>query len=186
MASEQYQQYKKLLLKLHDLTVQERDQTDEADAVRDAMDAPGSKLTALEHQRVSGLSADLYMLLNDEVKEPTDPSSTPNAFAKFWDARNWDAVLSILRKQNVVISDDELAHVRALCWEELGDYDVALLFAEYAAKLKPDNMDYRFTLVRNQLNLGMHVNSKTLEDIVMHIARKHDLPVAESSFLQPA
>jgi hypothetical protein len=55
--SPDYAEYERLLLKLHDLMTQGKGDSEEADAIRDAMDDPWNRLTAVEAARASGLSA---------------------------------------------------------------------------------------------------------------------------------
>lgn len=166
MAREHYEKYKKLLLKLHELIRHGKDQTPEADEVRDQMDLPGQNLTELEHDRVSGLSGDLYMISDSEVKEQCTREYTTAEFLTEYNSRHWEQVLHILRQSTVQMRIDQVAAVRSVCWEELGDYDVALLFAEYALKLKPDELFYRYSVLLNRIRLGLDYDSNTLAEIV--------------------
>src|SRR5262245_18001598 len=65
-----YLEYERLLKELHHLIRDGQGDSDEADKIRDSMDWPERKLTREEHDRLKGLSADLYMLQDDEVFEP--------------------------------------------------------------------------------------------------------------------
>ncbi len=154
MGREHYEQSKKLLLKLHELNVQGKDQTDEADEIREAMDAPARGLTSLERKRLKGLSADLYMLIGEEVKESAVLSDIDQEFLNSYRAKDWDRVLEILRKKNLCLEEHLVASTRAICWLEFGDYDVSLLFAEYAVKLNPDEANYPTFVKLNRAKLN--------------------------------
>ena len=67
------------LRELHELTATGRLDSPEADAVRDATDAPWEALTEEEKRRISGLSEDLYSitdLAHTAVKE-LNPQAQP-------------------------------------------------------------------------------------------------------------
>ena len=164
MGSESYQKYKELLLKLHDLVAQDKDQTDEADIIRDAMDAPGTRLTDEEHERIKGLSADLYMLVGEEIKErsPLSEKEIRDVLARQFKANDSDGILESLRKYNYESQDEHLACIRAICWEALGDFDVALLFARHALKLNPSDPYYRLLMLHIQLKLQQQVDPEEL------------------------
>jgi hypothetical protein len=90
------------LRELHELTAAGRLDSPEADAVRDATDAPWEALTVEERRRISGLSEDLYSI--------SDPARTgvremnPQAQARLVDADQarqggeWDRALELLRR----------------------------------------------------------------------------------------
>ena len=162
MAREDYEQYKKLLLQLHEMNRQGTDQTDEADVIRDQMDAPGYRLNEKELERVNGLSADLYMISGEEVSLPETPPMTLQDFLSNCLSKNWDRVLEYFRAGPPGVSERVIASSRALCWGALGDYDVALLFADYALKLSPDDKRYQklVQMYRKQLEL----NNQSLEE----------------------
>lgn len=147
MAREHYEAYKRMLLKLHELDTQGKDQSPEANEIRDEMELPERHLTPLEQERLDGLSGDLYMLVGQEVKERSKQPVTVQDFLACYRARNWDRVLQLLGISNFHMEEHIVACTRAVCWGAFGDYDVALLFAEHAAKLKPDNPNYQ-TFVR--------------------------------------
>jgi hypothetical protein len=64
---------------LHRLALQGRDDTPEADAVRDTTDGPWEALSETERRRASVLSQDLY-----SISEPPEgePAANPQAQAK--------------------------------------------------------------------------------------------------------
>ncbi|HLX61762.1 MAG TPA: hypothetical protein VKX17_10815 [Planctomycetota bacterium] len=191
MAREHYEAYKRMLLKLHELDAQGKGQTAEANKIRAEMELPERHLSPLEQERLDGLSGDLYMLVGEEVKEPADDTATPFAFRDLLRSKQWDDLLSILRKSNVPVQEDILACLRAVCWEALGDCDVSLLFVQHALKLQPNNRNYRVLSVLNRLKLGVQVDATELADIFIQgeqseIRQILNESVQEIDFLQPA
>lgn len=69
----------RLLLELHRLFVEHRDESPEADALREAMDAPWYAMTEDEQQRIRQLSAELYDIGDRTPAPPPDaePSNEP-------------------------------------------------------------------------------------------------------------
>ena len=86
---------------LHVLMSEGKDDSPEADAIRDATDAPWESLSEIERRRVRNLSEDLYSL--HEPAAPA-PQTSPQGQSKLLDAveaRNqgdWDRALDLLRR----------------------------------------------------------------------------------------
>jgi tetratricopeptide (TPR) repeat protein len=128
---------------LHRLTIEGRDESPEADAIRDATDAPWEALTDAERKRVSGLSEDLY-----SISEPADERTRPNnpqAQAKLIDASiaresgQWDRALALLRRWGEYVPPALLSYLRGSIWLDAGDPATATLFFDHAASLEPEN-----------------------------------------------
>jgi tetratricopeptide (TPR) repeat protein len=134
------------LRELHQLTAAGRLDSPEADAVRDATDAPWEALTETEKKRVGGLSEDLYSI--------TEPARTavkelnPQAQARLVDiyqARQrgeWDRVFELLRRWKAYLDPSLLSYLRGSTWLEAGDPATAAIFYEHASELQPDNGNY--------------------------------------------
>ncbi len=167
MARADYEQYKKLLLKLHEMHAHGTDQTDEADVIRDQMDGPGYRLTEAEFDRIKGLAGDLYMLTGDEVKELGNEPFDLQGFELAAESQQWETSLNIMRKSNFPESAPEwqTANMRAICWSQLGDFDASLLFGEFAMKLNPDEKNIRAMVLYDRLQLGLEVNPVELANI---------------------
>ena len=187
MSREHYEAYKRMLLKLHELDAQGKDQSLEANKIRDEMELPEQHLTEQEQERLNGLSGDLYMLVGTEVKEPSDPNVTRKDFFNSWQAQDWDRVLKLLQIKDILhIHEHQLAALRATCWEALGDYDVALLFIEHAIKLDPKNPRYHFLKIHLLLKLG-RVTDADAETNQFVNPNSSEMPAAwYESVLQPA
>ena len=143
------------LRELHELTATGRLDSPEADAVRDAADAPWGALTEEEKRRISGLSEDLYLI--------TDPAQTavkeknPQSQARLVDvyqARQrgeWDRVFELLRRWGAYLDPSLLSYLRGATWVEAGDPATAAIFYKHASELQPDNGNY-LALCLNTLN----------------------------------
>jgi hypothetical protein len=139
-----YVEYERLLRELHRLIAEGRGDTEEADLIRDDMDVPERKLSREEQDRLDGLSADLYMLQEDEVFEPVDPDERTTQrlgveLKSAWDRGDWETVLKLLRKGPAFLSQDRIAYMRAKAYEELGHLETSRLFREYAARINPES-----------------------------------------------
>ncbi len=94
-----YVEYVRGLLRLHQLDCDGRSESDEAEGVRDSLEAPWSLLSKSERERIRGLSADLYGIsAPSPTVAPTKESQ--RAIHEAMEARNvgnWDESLAIIR-----------------------------------------------------------------------------------------
>src|SRR5438105_10416555 len=65
--SEPAREYARLQSRLHDLFVAGGGDSDDADAIRDAMDGPWHKMTEIERKLMRGLAEDLNSLLDNKL-----------------------------------------------------------------------------------------------------------------------
>jgi hypothetical protein len=127
---------------LHLLMAQGKDDSPEADSIRDATDAPWESLSEVERRRVRNLSEDLYSL--DEPAVPLQPSN-PQAQSKLGDvleARKHgdrDRALDVLRRWGSYFDPALMSYLRGTVWLEAGDPATAALFFGHASKLQPEN-----------------------------------------------
>jgi tetratricopeptide (TPR) repeat protein len=134
------------LRELHRLTVAGRQDSPEADAVRDATDASWEVLTGVEKKRISGLSEDLYAITDSPQAAPRELN--PQVQSRLVDvdqARQrgeWDRALEILRRWAASIEPSVLSYLRGFTWLGAGDPETAALFFEHASKLQPENGPY--------------------------------------------
>ena len=127
---------------LHRLAHEGRDDSPEADAIRDATDGPWAALSDVERSRASGLSEDLF-----DISEPPEgePEANPQAQAQFNDALQardrgeWDRALELLRRWSKHLPPAKVSYLRGLIWEEAGDPETAILFYEHVASLDPES-----------------------------------------------
>lgn len=132
-----YLEYEALLKQLHELMAAGKSDSNEAETIRDKMDSPWLNLSREEIQRLNGLSADLYMLQDDEVFEKYDGTQEQlrSDLGTAWERRDWARVLALLRKGPAHISPQGLASLRAQAYKALGHDDTARMFEDYAAQL---------------------------------------------------
>ena len=137
---------------LHRLVAEGKDDSPEADAIRDATDGPWESLSEIERRRVRNLSEDLYSL-----HEPLAPAGSPNpqAFSRLVEALEarkqgeWDRALDLLRRWGSFVDDQAaVSYVRGEVWLEAGDPATAALFFEHASKLQPENENYPAMLLQ--------------------------------------
>ena len=131
---------------LHRLSVAGKDDSPEADAIRDATDGPWESLSEVERRRVRNLSEDLYSLVESPpITQPKNPQVQAK-LSEALEARQrgeWDRALDLLRRWRANIDPALLSHVRGSIWREAGDPATAVLFYEHAANLEPDNGNYQ-------------------------------------------
>jgi tetratricopeptide (TPR) repeat protein len=131
---------------LHQLLAAGKDDSPEADAIRDATDGPWEVLSEVERNRVRNLSEDLYSLIEPP---PAPQPMNPQAQAKLSEAfeakqrGEWDRALALLRHWRAHIDPALVSYLRGSIWLAAGDAATAALFFEHAFKLNPENESYR-------------------------------------------
>ena len=133
------------LRELHRLTVAGLLDSPEADAVRDAIDAPWEALTDLEKKRIARLSEDLYSI--------TDPPRTslkvlnPEARARLVEidevrqSGDWDKVFELLGRWGDDLNPSQLSNLRGLTWLDAGDRHTAAIFFKHGSDLATDRLE---------------------------------------------
>jgi hypothetical protein len=158
MDNPQYAEYVRLLKALHRRMAEGKDD-DEADALRDEMDAPWYALSEEEIARVQVLSGDLYTL--EEEEKPADGMDVGAVridLVRAWGAHDWDTLLNLLHRYPGVLASHEAAFRRGWCWSELGDPDTAALFFQRAAELDPRNVKYPIAVMVAHVRAG-HIDA---------------------------
>jgi hypothetical protein len=131
---------------LHRLTLAGLQDSPEADAVRDATDAPWQTLNEVEKKRISGLSEDLHSITDPRPAAVCDMN--PRVQSRLVDAEQarqrgeWDRALEILRHWTTSIEPSVLSYLRGVTWLGAGDPDTAALFFEHASKVQTENGAY--------------------------------------------
>jgi tetratricopeptide (TPR) repeat protein len=157
------------LVALHRLIKEGKDDSPEAESVRDALDAPLKALNRAEKERAQWLSEDLY-----SVSEPpaaaTQKEMNPQAQQQFIEAfeaqkrEEWDRALALLRRCREYIAPASLSYLRGSIWMETGNADVAAMFYSHASESDPANADYRAVY--------MHALAKSDPDAAEKLARE--------------
>ncbi len=148
MGSPTFERVAKGLVALHRLIKDGSDDSPEAEAIRDELDAPLKALNPTERQRAQWLSEDLY-----SVSEP--PAATehkalnPQAQRQLNEAfearqsREWDRALALLRRWKEYIAPALLSYLRGAIWLESGHPEVAAVFYGHASECDSENANYR-------------------------------------------
>lgn len=124
-----------LLLQLHFLMLNGKGDEPEADVIRNQSEAPWYRMTRIEQVLVDGLSADLYSVgVDRELVSRTPDLHIPAVFGPVI-RRDWYCALDELRKREQEISPKDVAMLRAVCWEGIGEADVAIVFSLEAVRI---------------------------------------------------
>jgi hypothetical protein len=126
---------------LHQLLAAGKEDSPEADAIRDATDGPWEALSEAERNRVRNLSEDLYSLV-----EPPPPAQPMNSQAQAklneaFEAKQrgeWDRALDLLRHWRAHIDPALVSYLRGSIWLDAGDPATAALFFERLQQLLDD------------------------------------------------
>src|SRR5271157_2040673 len=109
------------LLALHWLIKDGKDDSPEADAVRDALDTPLKALNRIEKERAQWLSEDLYSVSEPPAAVTLKEMNTQaqQQLSEALEARQrgeWDQALSLLRRWREYISPALLSYIRGSIW----------------------------------------------------------------------
>lgn len=152
-----YRRYEELLIDLHRLFQEGKEDSPEADALREQMDVDGSWLSPEEADRVGGLSGDLYQVGNQEIYSVLSEAGLQtwmDLLATELQAGKWDAVLDRLRIRPASIPGSFVARTRAVAYHQLGHAEAALEFARWAADAEGEDGFARFLVVELLDKLG--------------------------------
>src|SRR5579875_981590 len=119
--SESYIEYTHLLRRLHDLIRRGEDETEEGDALRDAMDGPWSRLTEADLIRVRNLGADLNSI---DAAQPRAGEDIPielfdHLFREAQTQHDWSKALALLRAHPEFFTPSKLLFLKGIFWARL-------------------------------------------------------------------
>ena len=130
-ASPTFQFVARGLVALHALIAEGRDDSPEAEAIRDSLDGPIAALAPAEKERARWLSEDLYSADESSVGGGAG-SAGGAALGEADKARrrgDWDGALAVLRGFDGVLPAGILNQRRGEVWAEAGFPEVAAAFA---------------------------------------------------------
>lgn len=170
-----YQEVLHGLLLMHKYTVDGQDASENADALRESMGDAWERLSAVERERITGLSKDLY-----EVSAPprAPEQMNPQAQGKLSEATDareqgeWDRALELLRRWGKFVPPSLLSYLRARTWKEAGDREVAVVFFEHACKLDPQNENFQ-AMYLNVLKWTDLARARTVAEPILNESEKH-------------
>lgn len=160
-----YTTYERLLIELHRLIAEGKGDDEEAEAVRDEMDAPEQRLSQDEIMRLNGLSADLYMLQDDEVYKPYEGTREEliTALGDALSRNDYENILLLLRKGTPFLRPAQVASLRGRCYAMLGHLETGLLFLRYAAEKEPEQIAHRLYILG--LLVQLNRNHEALSEV---------------------
>ncbi len=177
-------QYIALLLELHALSSAGRNDTEEADSIRDSMDGPYRLLDRSQITLVRGLSTDLYSLekTSTEVLERTSDSVAESAKIEgYYIKRMYPALLDILRKHEKKIPLEKVSYLRGRCWHEMGYEKVSTLFFGHASKLSPRSGTYRYIYLDSLYRSSKHEATDQANVILGRHREEHPFVVLKAA-----
>lgn len=140
-----YVSCQRLLKELQELMAAGEGESARADAIRDELETIQSRLEPVESQRIEELSADLYMLTDEEIFQDVSAEekvTLSQRLAQAFESKRYEAALALLRCGPEGLPREVIAYVRGRCWAELHDYEPAAWFLQYAEKLAPHEPSY--------------------------------------------
>jgi tetratricopeptide (TPR) repeat protein len=134
--------YARLLLRLHELTLNGEDEGPEADAVRDEMTSYWYRLSATEQDRMTGLSVDLAALEEGPSRAAVGPQDGLAEYRErarqAYESGDPDRQLAFLRESRPEgIPADAVPFLQSRVWDRLGLTDVAIVFMKEAERRDP-------------------------------------------------
>ena len=134
--------YEAGLVRLQELEAAGQRGSAEAEIVRERMDSPWAAMSRPERDLMDGLSADLFMLSDDERREPPgsvdgDASQLDQFRGQLYNDRQWEEFLRVVRRGPTGLPQWFVARVRAEAYVELGLQRAAARFWDHADRLKP-------------------------------------------------
>jgi hypothetical protein len=169
--------YARLLSEMHRLALEGKEDSAEAEALADRMDAPWHAMTPQEQARMRGLSADLYALTEGGPKRvemtPEQRAAWQNNFKEAYRANETgdvDTLLHFLRKPVPSgLPRQVIPFLQARCWEKAGDLETASVFMKEADRLDPEQALEVLMLLRQQPACSTSGN-----DHQLHVCENND------------
>jgi len=142
-----------------------------ADALRDALDTPLSKLSWEANEWLRGLSGDLDMLCDQEVFEPNELSTTDykRDLTAAWQniESNPAAILTLLRKEQQFLPPDAIAYFRGYAYHLLNLYAIEVFFLRRAVELNPECVPYKVSLLDSLWSGGDLAQARPLAEAIL-------------------
>ncbi len=146
-SSSSFHRVAKGLVALHRLIKEGKDDSPEAEAIRDALDPPLRALNRVEKERAQWLSADLYSVSEPPALalEEMNPEAQQvlNEAIEAHNRGDWDKAFTLLRRLRESISPARLSYLRGSVWLEAGLPKIAAFFFEHACEKGPENANYK-------------------------------------------
>ena len=174
------------LVELHQLIKDGKDDSPEAESVRDALDAPLEALTRTEKERAQWLSEDLY-----SVSEPPGVATQKemnsqaqqqlNEAIEAQQSQEWDRALALLRQWKDYISPVLLSYIRGTTWLKAGYPDIAAIFYRHASESDPANAKYRVFYMEALAESDPAAAEKLAQDVLADHEKQAPVVVARAA-----
>ncbi|HQU44824.1 MAG TPA: hypothetical protein PK867_18560 [Pirellulales bacterium] len=148
------------LIDLHLLELAEMDDSPEADALRDVLEARWSQSDEREQELISGLSADLRLVGAQDSQATGTPAVVSEAFVAATKTHDWDRALAVFRDYEDKTPLVDLAAMRGICWDKLGYAEAASVFFGNALQRMPENVALQALYCRSLLSTGQCAAAK--------------------------
>ncbi len=174
------------LVALHRLTGDGKEDSPEADSVRDALDRPLKVLSRVEKERAQWLSEDLYSV-SEPAASDAPTAMNPQAQQEFNEAiearqnREWDRALTLLRQCKDSVSPALLSYLRGSIWLEAGHPEIASVFYGHASRLEPTNARYRAIYLRCLADAEPETATRLATEVLADDQKHAPLVVAQAA-----
>ncbi|HVA51690.1 MAG TPA: hypothetical protein VNH11_35445 [Pirellulales bacterium] len=174
------------LLDLHRLIKEGKDDSMEAEAIRDALDAPLKALNPTEKARAQWLSEDLYSVseppaaINPKEMNPQAQQQLNEAF-EARQSGEWDRALALLRRWREYIAPALLGYLRGSIWLEAGNPEVAAVFYRHASQSDPANAHYRAVYLHALAESDPSATGKLAKDVLLDAENQAPVVVARAA-----
>jgi tetratricopeptide (TPR) repeat protein len=188
LLNEDYREYVRLLRSLHQLVVEGKEESADAERLYDQMDVPWEKLNRQQQESIGGLIADLNWIRRGPVpshrsKGVVFGEAFP-ALVKAKRSRNWHEVLKQIRPLAPFLPPAGLAYIRGRAWSELGDCETALLFFEHAQKNDPNNGKYAYASLECLTRVDAQLAARRAHEVLMDSANHPAAEVIEAASIE--
>lgn len=174
------------LVALHRLIKDGKEDSPEAESIRDVLDAPLRSLNRAEKERAQWLSEDLY-----SVSEPTAVTAqkqmnfqAQQELNEAFEARQnheRDRALNLLRGLREYISPILLSYLRGSIWLEAGNPDIAAMFYGHASESDPANANYRAIYLHAMAESDPAAAQKLAKDILDDSEKQAPVVIARAA-----
>ena len=174
------------LVELHRLIKDGKEDSPEAESVRDALDAPLNALNRTEEERAQWLSEDLYSI-SEPPTEIGRKEMNPQAQQQLIEAveaqknKEWDRALTLLRRWREYIAPALLSYLRGTIWLEAGNPDVATVFYGHASESDPANANYRAVYMHALAESNPDAAEKLAQEVLADDAKYDPFVVARAA-----
>ena len=185
--SSSYQAVVRALLRMHRLTLKGQDESEEADSLRESMNALWEGLSQVERERVTGLSKDLYEISDHPARapEPTNPQAQRmlNEAYETRERGEWDRALELLRRWGKYHSAPFLSYLRGKIWHAAGDAATAVVFLSTPPSLTQTMREFKLRLLDALETANPREAADRAEAVLQNSAEKNPAVVLHAAIV---